>query len=1117
MKKNKIINLLRSIAVSLLLLLSCPFIYAQNITVGGTVIDSDKEPIIGATIIVVGDATRGATTDIDGKFTLSNVPKNASLQFSYVGMKTQIIPVNGQTTLNVTMSEDSEMLGEVVVTALGMKRAQKSLGYAVTEVKGDEIREANTINPVAALQGKVAGVDIKGTDGGLFGGTKIQVRGVSTLKRNNQPIYVIDGVILDNDVSGSDDLNWTANSNDWGNMLKNLNPDDFESVSVLKGAPATALYGSRGLNGAVVITTKGGGSKKDLGITFSQSLGIDHVFATPQLQSIYGPGMWPGQNGAAADGNRWSLPDLPKNSDGKYYLTGGMGWGPKIDGRDVEYYDKTTGPWTAYPNNYRDMYDTGFNTNTNLSIQGGNETTNFYTSLSYRKANGTTPRNSFDRLSMFIKGSHQITDWVKIGASVNWTRSMPKNTPINFGEYFIQGNLPNDYNPDYYKDKYAGDHGGIADNKYGDLYGNVPGRGLWFAINNYNSYQLENVFRPTMEVDFRLTDWANLKVEGNMNYYTVKSETKNLGSGYANEGGDYALYQRAQEQVTLMSTLALHKSFGDLDLGGFLRGEYYNRINTWNKTWTKGGLIVPGQFFIGNSKQTAGYEGWVNDTKRIYSAVFALNAAWKDQLFIDITGRNDWSSALVYSNATGNFSYFYPSITGSWIFSNTFNLPSWVTFGKLRASWAQVGNDTDPYTINQAYSVGSIERPDGFIYTNGVPEKLFDPSIRPERKNAYEFGTDIRFFDNRLGLDATYYKENTYDQIIEISVPWVSGVSNQLINAGNIQNSGIELALKTIPVRTKDFEWSLDMTYTRNRNKIIELHPNVTGFISLEGQPNNYDYRIGSVAIQGGEYGVLMSDIAPKRDKDGNVVLRWSSYGLGAYPVRSGEVKEVGSINPDFLSSLQTGFRYKNWNLRIALDSRFGGMIASYAGRYGTAYGYTETSLRYRDPENGGITWTSQYPDSKDKVYHDGVIPDGVFDAGIKVLGLDGKQHEVGGRLYSDLVKEGILEPTHAGSWHYFSNSWGQGTLNDDWYHELNYIALREISLGYNFDRRVANKIGASGIHLMLSARNLGYLYNSLPNKLHPESVRGNRSGEFRIRAYEPYTANYTFTVNVSF
>ena len=244
-----------------------------------------------------------------------------------------------------------------------------------------------------------------------------------------------------------------------------------------------------------------------------------------------------------------------------------------------------------------------------------------------------------------------------------------------------------------------------------------------------------------------------------------------------------------------------------------------------------------------------------------------------------------------------------------------------------------------------------------------------------------------------------------------------------------------------------------------------------------------------------------------------NMVQPWT----GAYPVRSGEVEEVGDMNPDFLSSLMSGLRYKNFNLRVGLDARFGGMIASYANRYGTAYGATATSLRYRDSQNGGITWTSQYADTQGITYHDGMIPDGVFADGIVVLGVDGESHDVSGKRYADLVEQGILEPTHAGNWHYFSNSWGQGTLNDDWFHELNYIALREISLGYTFDRDLISRIGANSLYVSFSARNLGYLYNSLPNNLHPESVRGNRAGEFRTRSFLPYTANYMLSLNFTF
>lgn len=1116
----------RGLILGLLLLTFAP-VFGQTLDIRGTVLDENGLSIPGATVLVKDVEGKGTLTDLEGNFVLKGVPSQGTLRISYVGMVTQELPINGQTTFNITLREDSEMLDEVVVTALGMKRSTKALGYAVTELKGDDLAATNTINPVASLQGKVAGVDIKGTDGGLFGGSKIQIRGASTLGSNNQPIYVVDGVILDNNVSGSDDLNWTANSNDYGNMLKNLNPDDFESVSVLKGAAATALYGSRGLNGAVVITTKGGTKRPGIGITFSQTFGLDHVFATPERQMLYGPGFWPGQNSKHPSGNRFRPAELVKNQDGVPSLiqSSSVLFGPRIEPIQVEHYDKSLQTWQAQPNGFRDMYQLGLNSNTNLSFQGGDAKSNFYTSLSYRTARGTTLNNNFDRFSVFVKGFQQLTDWWKLSTSINWTRSNAANAPMNFGEYFIQTALPNDYSPNYndFKSKYQAEHGGVADSKYGDANGYIPGNGIWFSLNNNDYTQVEDVLRPTLDLDFKLAPWATLTLSGNMNVYNVKSEGKYLGGGYAREGGSYSISHSKQNQYTLSSTLNMNNTWDKLYVGGFVRGEVYYQDNSYTSLSTKGGLIVPGQYFIGNSKETPDYNGGVNNTKQINSLIGSLSISYDDTYFLDITGRNDWSSALVYSNATGMYSYFYPSVSGSWIFTNTIGRTDWFTFGKLRASWAQVGNDTAPYFINNAYTIGRIERPDGFIYTNTTPNRLFDPQIRPERKNAFEIGTDLRFLDSRIQLDLTYYRENTRDQIMEITIPWESGSTRQLINAGNIQNEGVEIALNTVPIRTKDWEWTLDMTYTKNENKIIELHPNVTSYIELQGQPNNYDYRVGSVAIAGGKYGVLMSDIKPKVNENGDKVLKWSDYGRGAYYARSGKVEEVGDINPDFLASLRSSLSWKNIRLSIALDARFGGMVASYANRYGTAYGVTQTSLRYRDAEHGGISWTSKY-NLKDKAsnsngfeYHDGVIPEGVFDEGVQATLTTGERVDVSGQRYSDLVAKGLLEPTHAGSFHYFSNSWGQGTLNDDWFHELSYIALREISVSYQFDKHIAEALSATSLGIGFTARNLGYLYNSLPNNLHPESVRGNRAGEFRIRAFQPYTANYMLTINASF
>ena len=689
----------------ILLLSLCAFsISAQTVTVSGTVTDDTGAEVIGATVIVVGNPTHGTVTDYEGRYTLSNVPANGSLQISYVGMVTQTVPVNGRTTINVVLSTDTEILEEVVVTALGMKREQKALGYAMKELKGEEL-VSNIINPVAALQGKVAGVEISQSDGGMFGSAKILIRGASTLNKNNQPIYVVDGVILDNAISRSGDADWDQAANDYGNELKNLNPQDFATVSVLKGAAATALYGSRGMNGAIVITTKSGQARKGLGIEVSQTFGTDYVYKQPRLQNVYGDGAMSsyvdyGETDANGEYYRFdNQRQFMLNSQGKRTHLGswqGLGYGPKFDGSEIEYYDHTYRPYEAVKNNFKDTYNLGFNSNTNVAISGGNEKTTFYTSLGYLYSQGTLPNNDFQRLTLLTKATHDISSRVNLEATLSFANSIPRNAQPNIGEYYIDGTFSRAYDPDYFKKKYKGSHGGLASTSFGDEYGSVPGRGLWWSIYENDYRRKETSVRPGLSLKVKLTDWLNWNTEGNYNYYFYRDENKQLGSGYANEGGYYSLSQYNKEQTNLYTTLNALYNMGDWTIGGFLRGEYYNNREQYSRTWTNGGLIVPGQYFIGNSKENVGYDSYVGGEKRMYSIAAQFNASWADQVFFDVTGRNDWSSSLVYSDGHGTFSYFYPSINGAWLMHNTLDLPDWVSFMKVRGSWAQVGNDTAP-------------------------------------------------------------------------------------------------------------------------------------------------------------------------------------------------------------------------------------------------------------------------------------------------------------------------------------------------------------------------------------------------------------------------------------
>lgn len=1101
----------------------------QTGKITGTVKDQSGEPLIGVSIVVKGTTT-GTVTDFDGNFALNAKPGDV-LHFSYIGYAPIDYKVTANKAANIVMKEDTKALDEVVVTALGMKRAEKALGYAVTELKGDELN-TNSINPVSSLQGKVAGVEISGSDGGMFGSTKILIRGASTLGGNNQPIYVVDGIILDNGIKTGNDADWDSSSKDYGNELKNLNPDDFETVSVLKGAAATALYGSRGLNGAVVITTKSGKGQKGLGINVNQSFGIDHMFKQPKLQNKYGVGQYAGNvkyGQTDANGNYYVYDNLNQfylNSEGNPTFIGGTGrhWGPAFDGRDIENYDYSTIAYSPNENNYKDAYNLGFNSNTNVQVSGGNDNTNFFTSLSYKYADGTLPNNSFNRLAFMAKASHKITSKVELEASISFANSNPKNAQPNIGEYFTDGTWGRTYDTNYYRTRYKGPHGGLADATYGDEYGNNPGRSIWWNIYENEYTQKETSVRPTLTLNADLTDWLKLRAEGNYNYYYKRHESKERSSGYAGAAsGYYAIGQYTKEQTNANAAFIANKTFGDWNFGGFLRGEYYNNTEQSMGQNTNGGLVVPNQFFIENSIKTPSYSGRIQGEKRMFSVAWQASASWKNQLFLDVTGRNDWSSALVYSDKHGNYSYYYPSVSGSWLIHETFRkqLPSWISFAKLRGSWAQVGNDTDAYIINSAYSLMTAQMDNGGnIYGLSLPDKAYSTNLKPERKNAWEVGLDWRFLENRIGIDATYYKENTKNQIMTIDVPSISGIRQQLINAGNIQNSGVEIALNTTPIQNKDWTWDLNFTYTKNNNKIIELHENVANYITLSGEVGYGNFRVGSVAKVGESYGLLMSDSAPKRDeKTGLPILDATSY-YGSmramYYQRSGVAEVIGSLTPDFLGSVNTTLRYKNFTLHAALDMRFGGYVASYPSRYGTAYGFTETSMKWRDSENGGMTYTSIWDG---KTYHDGMIPNGLIEGGVKLPMPGGENYIVadGGESYQSLYEQGIVDPQHASTWHYWGNAWGTGVVNDNWYHKLNYIALREVTLMYRVPQSFSNKFGAKSLNLSVSGRNLGYLLNSMPNGENPESVRGTSASEFRVRSFNGMTANYTFTINVGF
>lgn len=1119
-----------------LFLCSVSLMAQERIVYTGRVSEADGSPISGANIIT-SDGNNGTLSAADGSFNLSLADSVDLLKISHIGYHLKQVSLSkANTSLYIILEPKTITLGEVAVTALGIERQERALGYAVTTIKGENL-DPNAANPIAALQGKVAGLNISGAGGGAFGKQKITLRGASTLGSNNQPLIIVDGIALNTSVWETEP-DWTGNSDDWGDELKNLNISDIESISVLKGAAATALYGSRGMNGALVVTTKAGGNADSYPagktvVTLTQSIGFDMVTATPNLQTTYGPGAIAGDITYGVrtpeDGfYRWDTEQFYLNADGTPTLIGasGNGWGPKYDGREIIQYDGTTGSYSPQKNAYRNFYRPAVQNNTNVSVRGGTEQTKFFLSAGYKYSDGMLPSSSNSRGSLLFKGSHRIGKRITVNAQVGLSQSRPQDISPNIGDYFINRSVNQLYDADYYHDKYKGDHGGIANASYGDAYANVPLKDLWWQIYENSVEQRETSVRPAVNVHIGITDWLSFRGEAAADYYNTSRETKMLGQGYRNEGNDktkggyYEMRSTKNSEQIFAGTFTALKTLGDFDLGGFVRGEYRTSFADRTKNATSGGLITSGIYSIGNGRNTPLSEYVITGRKRVASAAFAMNAAWRNQLYLEATGRNDWSSSLVYSDGSGDYSYFYPSVSASWVATNTFadKLPAWITFGKFRLSWAQVGNDATPFALNPGYEQKKYLQPDGsYIYSEVVSATLLDGTLRPERKSSWETGADWRFFGGRIGFDFTFYKENTHDQILSIPIAEEAGTTLQLLNAGNIENKGVELALHTAPVKTKDWQWDIDLTWAHNRNKIISLHPDVQNYITLAGWTGGGNYRVASVAAEGGPYGMLVSDIAPARDENGNIILSWDDEYRAAYAKRSGDVVELGSMMPDWTGSIATGLRYKNFTFRVLLDIRWGGLIASYSNRYGTAYGLTEESMRWRDTENGGTSWTSSYEDSYGQTFSDGVIPDGVFDAGTVVTTPSGSQVDVSGMTFREAYESGYVEPVHSSTYQLYTNGWSTGTVNDSWVHEVKYIALRELSVGYRLPDKAARKLGMQKMNITLSARNLGYLYNSLPNKLNPESVMGTATGEFRERGFMPYTATFMATILMEF
>ncbi|MBN9299973.1 MAG: SusC/RagA family TonB-linked outer membrane protein [Filimonas sp.] len=1101
---------------------------ARSVT--GTIKDSSGAALAGATISIKN--YKGATSaNESGSFTLQLPSGAKTIIISSIGYDTKEIDVSSQSHVSVTLSASANSMNEVVVTGFGVKKDLRKVSYSVQEVKGEDLTRANNANIVNALQGKVAGVMINQGASGPQSSSRIRIRGNSSIStdglQSTQPLFVIDGVLIKPGTTGTD--SW-GGGQDYGNIMKNLNSDDYESLTVLKGAPATALYGSDALNGVVLITTKKGKAQKGLGISFSHTESFDKAYKLYNLQNDYGAGIST-QWTKDGSGNDLIADGIPSSYNQVY------SFGPKFDGHMVKDLDGRMIPWKA--NNPLDFFKTGRFSNTNVAVQGGNDRTTFRFSYSNLYNTSVLPRNSLNRNSFTLRATQKLSEWLNMDVSANYVTNKVSNpafqgsgtNPVYQFIYYKPRSLDIDYWLHNYRDTL---NGGMRRPSYSV---NDPYSVAGFAWNIYeqDNVRTENNLIANVDLNAKVTSWLSMLVRANMNNYNYNQENKLLGNNVGFTGGSYSFSQTSTKttrvQALLTATRALNRN---LDLSVSAGGETYRDAGgLYNQTSTSGGLKIPGQFTIGNSVNAVTTDAKKMPQKRLDAIYMYGDLTWKNMLTFNFSARNDWSSTLTYADGSGHYSFFYPTAGLSWVFTELPQLKNSVlSYGKLRTSFGFAGRDVAPYIINQTGFYSKLEDRDvpGGRYPvySFTDTKLGNKDIKPELAKEFEIGADLRFFKNRLGIDFTYYKKKVSNQVLSLPVPYTSGVTEQLVNSGKLQNEGIEILLTATPIQTKDFRWNMLFNFSRNKNKILELAPGVNTKVLELAMGND----VQAVARVGKDYGTIVTtygfayyqkvDAAGKPVADpsnGKKVIGMPGYGANDYTfLRSGQYansvspeKELGTMMEKFLLSYTNTINYKNFTFGFQLDSKIGGMMASATHQYGSANGSLQNSMFGRDKEHGGL----EYIDDNGVKRDDGIIPDGVFADGITV-NVGGQTIDLGGMSWADAVKKGYKKPKPA--WQYYEDlyQWSSG-IRELSVFENSWIALREVSIGYALPANWAKKIAVNNLRVSVVGRNLGYLYKTAKDGINPEGIYSNRQAAFAEYGGWPYVRSIGFTISANF
>ncbi len=1010
---------------------------SQDITVTGTVSDENGEPLPGVSVYPK-DSQLGTTTDVSGKYSIKIVDEKASLKFSFLGYITQEVVVGRQTQINVKLIPDNKALNEVVVTALNIKRSERSLGYAVTQLSGDKVSTVQTPNLINALSGKVAGVDVGNIGSGVAGSKRVVIRGSSSLTGNNQPLWVIDGIPINSSSLGGLANNAPEGGIDYGDALTGINPDDIESISVLKGNAAAALYGSLASNGVIIVTTKSGKSVNGrTNVEFNSSSMTDHLINLTDFQKQYG------------QTSKTNAMQLPDNAADAYSSDS---WGHKLDGSPAVQFDGVTRPFSYVEDNYKNFFRTGSTITNTLALSGSNTNNNFRISLSDLRNTDIVPNANYSRTSFNAKTSSKFG---KLDADVvvNYTYEKALNRPFIGGNhsnlfyslFYLPGNIDiNTLSPGYHPDG--------SEFTYADGISNP-----YFVADKTHEDDSKNTLRGSISLKYNFGKLLYVRGRYTRDYYVENR------SYYIPEGNLYTSFPDGQlNQQSRQSVVNNYEfiaginpvKFNKFEINAFVGGNkaVYPRssINTSGNSF-----VIPGVYTFNNlgTKQPT-----TSATNQKTNSLFgSAEFAYDNFLFLTLTGRNDWFSTL----PTNNNNLFYPSAALSFVFSDAFKLPSSISFGKFRASTAQVSGDTGPGQLDLSYSLTQTSYnglPLQYIGTSNIPNK----DLKPLSSTDYEFGLEMDFFENRFGFDIDYYRRETKDDIVTTAVSGSSGYATAVLNVGRLKNSGVELLLRATPVKKQNFSWDLTATFSKNNSKVIALGDQVenTPIILAKAKGGEAIVQLEEGKAYGGIYG-----FAYQRDEKGNKV-----YNSLGNPLATSNFVYLGNGVYDKLTGLSNNFNFKKFSLYFLLDGKFGADL------------YSETNATAYDNGKHKATLVGR---------ETGLTPKGVDK--------DGNPNMV------------MVTPEKLSS--YYKQV---GNIAEQFIYDASFIKLREASLRYNIPHLLLNKIKVRDASISFIARNLLTIYKdkNLEN-VDPESNISSGNDQGIERLVYPTTRSFGLSLKI--